>query len=199
MKHKDISNQIIALKNEDIVLRDKLIECRQLSDGYNKEMAELHNYNAEKLNKIIDKIGYPTLEKVGKKGNEAAWLIIQHSIGRPSFMRKCARLLEIAVNQNEAQAIHLAYLKDRIAVFEGRPQYYGTQFDWDINGEMSPQQYDDLNKVNDRRKSLSINSLEEQTQVVRAQVKKEKQTPPKDFNQRKKEIEVWRKSVGWIK
>jgi len=49
------------------------------------------------LNDIIEKIGYPTVEKVGEEASEAAWLIIEHSIGQPNFMRKCAELLEKAV------------------------------------------------------------------------------------------------------
>ena len=199
MKYRDIAGQIIALKNEDLKLREKLIESGQLNDGYNKNMAELHNHNAEILNEIIDKIGYPTIDKVGKEGSDAAWLVIQHSIGQPPFMRKCAELLEKAVLKNEAKAIHLAYLTDRIAVFEQRPQSYGTQFDWDINGEISPQEYDNTDKVNERRKSLGLRSLEEQTEVLREQVKKENQEPPTNFDQRKKEIEKWSISVGWIK
>jgi hypothetical protein len=199
MKYKDIADQIIELKNNDLELRDKLIENGQLSDGYNKEMAALHNHNAEKLDEIINHIGYPTIDKVGEAGNEAAWLIIQHSIGDPQFMRKCVNLLEDAVRKEKAQAIQLAYLTDRIAVFEDRPQSYGTQFDWDKNGELSPQKYDDKNKVNIRRESLGLNTLEEQTQIMRAQVINENQTPPEDYMQRKREIDRWRKSVGWIK
>jgi hypothetical protein len=199
MKYKDIADQIIELKNKDLELRDKLIENGQLSDGYNKEMAALHNHNAEKLDEIINRIGYPTIDKVGEAGNEAAWLIIQHSIGDPQFMRKCVNLLEDAVRKEKAKAIQLAYLTDRIAVFEDRPQSYGTQYDWDKNGELNPQKYDDKNKVNKRRESLGLNTLEEQTQIMRAQVINENQTPPEDYMQRKREIDRWRKSVGWIK
>ena len=199
MKYKDIADQIIELKNKDLELRDKLIENGQLSDGYNKEMAALHNHNAEKLDEIINRIGYPTIDKVGEAGNEAAWLIIQHSIGDPQFMRKCVNLLEDAVRKEKAKAIQLAYLTDRIAVFEDRPQSYGTQYDWDKNGELNPQKYDDKYKVNLRRESLGLNTLEEQTQIMRAQVINENQTPPEDYMQRKREIDRWRKSVGWIK
>jgi hypothetical protein len=52
------------------------------------------------LNKIIDEIGYPTIEKVGKEASEAAWLVIQHAIGQPHFMKKCVKLLKNAANQD---------------------------------------------------------------------------------------------------
>ena len=147
MKHKSIAERIIELKNAYLTLRDKLVQSGLLSEGYNEEMMELHTKNAEILNGIVDTIGYPTIDKVGIEANEAAWLVIQHAIGQPTFMKKCVELLEIAVSKNEADPKNLAYLTDRIAAFEEKPQLYGTQFDWDDNGELSPNLFDDLSKV----------------------------------------------------
>ena len=199
MDYKSIAAKIIELKDADLTLREKLVQRGQLSEGYDKEMNELHNKNAKVLNDIIDAIGYPTTDKVGKEANEATWLVIQHSIGQPEFMKKCVELLEIAVSENKADSKNLAYLTDRIAVFEGKPQLYGTQFDWDKFGNLSPNSFDDLNKVNERRKSIGLNSIEEQTENIRARVKSENQSPPKDFEKRKQETEQWKKNVGWIK
>lgn len=199
MDYKSIAENIIDLKNADLALRDKLIQGGQLSKGYNEEMKELHNRNAKILSEIIDTIGYPTIDKVGKEANEATWLILQHSIGQPKFMRKCAVLLENAVRENKADIKSLAYLTDRIAVFEEKPQLYGTQFDWDKFGNLSPNPFDDLNKLNERRKSIGLNTIEEQIEIIRARVKSENQSPPVDFEKRKQEIEQWKKNVGWTK
>ena len=194
-----IAAQIIKLREEDLKLRNRLIQNKQLGNGYNPEMAQLHNQNAEVLNEIIDTIGYPIIAKVGKEASEAAWLVIQHAIGRPDFMKKCVNLLEKEVIANEINPKELAYLTDRIAGFEGKPQLYGTQFDWDENGELSPNYFDDLNKVNERRKSIGLNTIEEQTKIIRKRTKNENQTPPPDFAKRQKEKENWRKSLGWIR
>ncbi len=199
MKYKIIAEKIIALKDADLKLRDQLIQSGELWKGYHKEMEQLHNKNAGLLEEVISKIGYPTIDKVGKEANEAAWLVIQHSIGQPDFMKKCLKLLEKAVNENKANPKNLAYLSDRIAVLEDQPQTYGTQFDWDKNGELSPKPFDDLSKVNQRRKSIGLNSLDEQTETIRKRAKSENETPPADFENRKKEMNEWRKAVGWIK
>jgi len=199
VKYQSIAKKIIELKDADLKLRDRLIQDGQLEKGYNKEMEKLHNKNAKLLNQIIDKIGYPTIDKVGKEASEAAWLVIQHSIGQPVFMKKCLKLLENAVNEKQANERDLAYLSDRIAVFEERPQLYGTQFDWDEDGVLSPQYFEDLNQVNQRRKSIGLNSLEKQTEIIRRRTKNENANPPNDFAKRKKEIEEWKKAVGWIK
>ena len=198
MDFKSIAEQIIDLKNADLALRDQLIQRGEMNEGYNEEMKALHNRNAEKLNDIVDRIGYPTIDKVGQDASEAAWLVIQHSIGQPAIMKKCAALLERAVEDNKAQRRHLAYLTDRIAVFEGTSQLYGTQFDWDELGELSPNLYDDLNKVNARRKSIGLNTLEEQTEIMRSQAREENQSPPPDLKRRNQEAEAWKKEVGWM-
>ena len=199
MNYEEFAEKIIRLKNADEALRNKLIESGKLSDGYNEEMKELHDRNAKILSEIINTIGYPTTEKVGKEASEATWLIIQHAIGQPDFMKTCVKLLEGAVNENKASPIHLAYLTDRVALLEGKPQLYGTQFDWDENGELSPNVFDNLKKVNQRRKVIGLNSLEEQTAIIRERAISEKQSPPKAYNERKQEIEQWKKRVGWIK
>jgi hypothetical protein len=194
---ESIANKIIALKDSDLQQREALIKSEEISDGYDRAMEKLHSTNAQELNCIIDLIGYPTVDKVGFQASEAAWLVIQHAIGQPGFMRKCRDLLTDVVKENKADSINLAYLTDRIAVFEGNPQLYGTQFDWDENGELSPSPFDDLTKVNQRRKSAGLNSLQDQTEIIRTRAKKENQSPPKDFDKRKKDIEDWKKKVGW--
>lgn len=198
MKHQKIAAQIIALKNADLKLRDHLIQSGQLNDGYNKEMEALHNSNATELQEIIDNIGYPTINKVGTEANEAAWLVIQHAIGQPKFMKKCAELLAEAVEDNEANPKQLAYLSDRIAMFENEPQQYGTQFDWDQHGNLSPLPYDNLDQVNQRRSTIGLNTLEEQTALIRERAELENEIPPADFQKRKIEMDQWRRSVGWI-
>ena len=199
MDYKSIADNLIEMQNADLACRDKLVQNGQLGEGYNEEMKELHEKNAKILNNILDTIGYPTIDKVGIKANEAAWLVIQHSISQPALMKKCAALLKSAVRENKASPQNLAYLTDRIAVFEENLQLYGTQFDWDENGNLSPNPYDDLTKVNERRKSIGLNPLEEQTELIRIQAKNENQSPPKDVEKRKQEIEQWKKNVGWTK
>ncbi len=198
LQHPKLALKIIQLQEADFQLRDRLIQRNELEKGYHKEMEQLHNQNAAILDQIIDDIGYPTIDKVGKAANEAAWLVIQHSIAQPDFMRKCAKLLAAAVENGQANPVNLAYLTDRIAIFENRLQQYGTQFDWDENGILSPQKYDDLIKVNQRRKTIGLNTIEEQTKIMRARAKKEHQTPPTDFKNRQDEIEQWKCQIGWI-
>lgn len=192
------SNEIISLTNIDLDYRDHLIKKGLLSESYHPEMEKIHIQNSIALEKIIDQIGYPTAQKVGEEASESAWLIIQHSISRPRFMEKCVSLLSVEVAKSKANPIHLAYLTDRILSFKGELQLYGTAFDWDENGLMSPKPYDNLDKVNSRRRGLGLNSLDEQIVVMRKQALSESSVPPKNLPGKNRLYDAWRKRVGWI-
>ena len=194
----EIAERIIRLRNADLDLRARLLATGKLNEGYHPEMEELHCSNALILEGIVDRIGYPTAGKVGKEASDAAWLVMQHAIGLPRFMKKCLDLLERAVSAGEANGILWAYLSDRIAVFEGRPQRFGTQFDWDEEGQLSPNPVDDPAQVDRRRRSLHMNTLAEQTAIMRQRAKEEGQTPPADLTRWRREAENWKRSVGWL-
>jgi hypothetical protein len=109
-------------------------------------------------------------------------------------MIRCKELLEEAGAEKKAEPRYLTYLTDRIAVLSGEPQLYGTQFDWDVNGELSPNTYDDLALVNSRRKAIGLNSLEEQTILIRNRAKVENQSFSVDFERGKKKGGVGEKN-----
>ncbi len=183
------------MEKEDLELREKLIQEKLLFDGYNQKMRELHNENGLKLKKIIDEIGFESIDKFDEKVKDAVFLIIQHNIDNPPFMKFCLEKLKKTKNFSKIQ---IAQLSDRIALFEGKPQKYGTQFDYDKHGILNPSHYDNLLKVNNRRAKIGLNSLEEQIEVIRNRAKLENQKPPKDFDLKIKEYNHWRKEVGWI-
>ncbi|MEL7162583.1 MAG: DUF6624 domain-containing protein [Bacteroidota bacterium] len=197
MKYEQLAQSIIKLKEADLKLREELLRDGQLSDGYHPVMEQLHRINAAALGEIIETIGYPTVDKVGKEASAAAWLVIQHAIGQPPFMKKCRDLLEMAVGVGEADPLNLAYLSDRIAFYEDRPQRYGTQFDWDENGEMSPHPCDDVKLVNERRKAIGLNTLEAQTTIMRRRAMEENELPPADWAERRKAFVEWKRKTGW--
>ena len=63
----------------------------------------------------------------GEDGEDAAWLIAQHSDQDPEFQARAVELLREAVEAGQASPGNLAYLEDRVLVGKGEPQVYGTQ------------------------------------------------------------------------
>jgi hypothetical protein len=110
-----------------------------------------------------------------------------------------AKLLEAAA-EGRIERWQPAFLEDRIRALEGRPQKYGTQFDWNDNGEMSPYpEIEDPSIVNELRASIGLCALEEEIAKKRAAIKRSGEPVPQDIHQRRKEMETWARSVGWIK
>jgi hypothetical protein len=99
----------------------------KLGGFYVPEMEAIHRHNAARLREIIGEHGWPHEEIAGEDGAKAAWLIAQHAIGEPDFQRQTLVLLKKHTAEGKLPAWQAAYLEDRIAVQEGRPQRYGTQ------------------------------------------------------------------------
>lgn len=185
------------MAEQDNRVRAELVSTGALFAGYNPQMAEIHRQNAEKLERVIVKFGWPGVSLVGNDGAEAAWLVLQHAIGNPELQRKCLSLLKAAAKIDEVPAFQVACLEDRICVFEGRPQRYGTQFDWDESGMMSPHPLQDPERVDGYRQSFGLGPLSEKTQEMRLRAAAEGHECPRNLAKRRKEKEAWARSVGW--
>ena len=186
---------LLALVEEDRRVRTELARDGSLFGGYHPSMEAVHVANAHALNNLLAD-GWPKTDDVGDDGQEAAWLIAQHAIGLPRFQRQCRELLREAVQRREAPAWQLAMLTDRISVLEGRPQIYGTQFDWDENGEISPLPIEDAASVDQRRAQVGLEPLVEAMSRHRRNAQESGEHAP-DRHRSVAEQEVWLKRVGW--
>lgn len=190
-----LADRLLALAAQDLETRERLAQDGSLFDGYHPEMQAVHEANARELETIIGKVGWPTRELVGDDGAEAAWLIAQHAIGLPRFQRKCLELLKAAVAAGKAPALQMAMMLDRILTYEGRPQVYGTSFDWDDAGQLSPRPIEDPDGVDRRRAEVGLEPLEAATAKLRA--RDAGQPKPADLAERRSRMEEWARLVGW--
>jgi hypothetical protein len=189
---------LIAMAAQDAALREELVRDGSLFEGYNARMAELHARNAAELATIVQAVGWPGRTLVGEDGAEAAWRVLQHGIGSPAVQRVCLPLLREAAARGAVPPAYPVWLEDRIAFSERRPQRYGTQFDWDRDGRMSPWLIEDVAGVDKRRAAVGLPPLEEQQQRVREMVARECERPPADYERRQRDIRGWAEQVGWL-
>jgi hypothetical protein len=189
---------LIEAAQRDWETRARLAASGALFDGYHPEMEAVHQENAALLERAIDDIGgWPVRSKFGDDGAGAAFLIAQHAIGLPAFQRRVLALLLEGAEAGEVNVVDTAYLSDRIAVFEERPQLFGTQFDWDEQGQLSPVRILDPDDVDARRASVGLPALGEVIADMRARVQAEGQGPPTDLAKRRADFESWARRVGW--
>jgi hypothetical protein len=190
-----LRQRLIGLARQDAETRERLAADGTLFQGYHPEMEAVHGANAAALDEIIVESGWPSRRLAGEDGAEAAWLIAQHAIGLPDFQRRCLARLEAAVAKDDAPAWQLAYLADRIRTLEGKAQLYGTQFDWDEAGEMSPLPIEDPDGLDARRQAIGLPPLAVATRRHRESTASVPRPP--DRETRRAEMQAWARHVGW--
>lgn len=125
--NEEVRERLLRLIRQDEIVRAELAAEGSLFGGYHARMEAVHRENAAQLREMIAEYGWPTFALAGDDGAEAAWRIAQHSIGEPAFMRTCRALVDAASERGEVPRWQFEYLDDRIRVFEGRAQLFGTQ------------------------------------------------------------------------
>jgi len=187
------------MSQEDQSVRAELAEDGSLFGGYHPRMELVHRRNAVRLSAILDRHGWPGRTMVGSDAAHAAWLVVQHAVGDPALQHRVLQLLRPAAALGEAALLEVAMLEDRIRVSEGRPQRYGTQFDWDQNGEMSPLAVEEVEHVDERRRAVGLGPLADDTRIHREYIAQSKERPPADWPQHQRDIHDWFRCKGWRK
>lgn len=192
--NEELRQKLLQMRAEDLSVREALAETGELFEGYAPRMEQVHLKNAAELETMIEENGgWLRKSLVGEDGAEAAWLIVQHAISLPEFQRKYLKLIEEAAEKGEAEAWQAAFLYDRICSFEGRPQKYGTQSDWNEEGKMQVWMLENEEKVNEYRAEVGLKHLKK----LIWENKETRENKPEDFQKRQEEYLAWAKKVGW--
>ena len=188
----DLRKTLLALQGRDLALREDLQAEGALRGGYHPRMEEVHRDNARQLRELIERFGWPNERLAGSDGAEAAWLIAQHAIAEPDFMRSCCTLLEREVASGTVPKWQLAYLDDRVRVSEGRLQRFGTQFEFTPEGpELCPVENPD--SLDARRLQVGLGPIADRLKSMKSSPR----PTTEEFGAHKREEIAWRVKVGW--
>ena len=161
MVNEQLRQDLLSMRAEDQSVRQELVDSGELGGPYVPRMEDVHRKNAARLRALIELYGWPAEDVAGQDGAEAAWLIAQHAVGEPDFQRRVLALLCKCVADNRVPAWYAAYLEDRIALHEGRPQRYGTQWVQDpTDGRFRPWSLADADHVNDLRSEVGLRPMQ---------------------------------------
>ncbi len=75
----------------------------------------------------LAEIDWFTIPVYGEQADASAWVIVQHADYDRPLQRNVLARLERLVTSGDTAGRNVAYLFDRLAVADGRPQRYGTQ------------------------------------------------------------------------
>jgi hypothetical protein len=124
---------------------------------------EIDKPHTRRLKEIVEKYGWPGKSLVGRDGSKAAWLLVQH-VGRDvmEFLEQALALMKQGAATGEVALHDVAYLGDRIAMYQKKPQQYGTQYTQGPDGAMVLHPIEDEEHVDERRAAAGLPTMAEQ-------------------------------------
>ncbi|MGI5897618.1 MAG: DUF6624 domain-containing protein [Candidatus Dojkabacteria bacterium] len=158
-KREDIINEIIKIAKREQSLRMNYLKTGSSKDW--EKIKYIDKRNREKFKKIFKEVGYIS-SKYGKEAQLSAFLIVQHMPKEDvSFMKKYLYLMkDDLININP---LSYAQLLDRVRIYEGKEQLYGTQF-ISVKGKKNTYRLNRIfnqDKVDLRRNEIGLEPLKE--------------------------------------
>jgi hypothetical protein len=173
---ESLEKALLDMEARDQALRAELTASGELDERYHPRLEELHR------------------SLVGDKGAQAAWRIALHSISEPEFMRQCRDLLDTASQNRDVPRWQFAMIDDRVRVYEGRPQRYGTQLRGGPDGPR-PYPLENESRINSMRMQAGLPPLAQA--LAKARAAQPKVSAEEQARRDAAELEL-RRSAGWI-
>jgi len=129
--------------------------------------------NLARVTELIDRYGWLGADDVGRKGNQALFLVIQHS--DIDTRKKYLPVMREAMERGKAAPGEVALLEDKILLDQSGRQRYGSQLKFNaLNNTYELYPIEDEAFVNDRREEMGLSPLEDYLRPWGVQY-----TPPK--------------------
>ncbi|MCT2562889.1 DUF6624 domain-containing protein [Chryseobacterium herbae] len=121
--YRELTQHNITPERKAEIIKEKNLSTEDVSTGLIKLMDDQDQKNLVKVEKIIEKYGYPGKSMVGEPENYAVWYVIQHS----PKIEKYLPLIKKAADEKELPFRLYAMMMDRKLMYENKEQIYGTQ------------------------------------------------------------------------
>lgn len=132
------------------------------NEEWNSFKDSVFTTHQKRLKQIFDKYGFVGFDLAGEEGSRNFWLMVQHSDHSPNFQKEVLEKMKIEVDKGNAIPSNYGLLIDRVNLNTGEKQIYGTQVTYNIEtGQAYPKPLKDSLKVNERRKSIGLEPIEE--------------------------------------
>ena len=116
--------------------------------------------NLKKVKKILDERGWLGADVIGYYGNLTLFLVIQHADF--ATLEKYLPMMREAVKKGNAMASNLALLEDRVAIWKGGKQIYGSQIAQNmVTGEPYVLPLIDPDNVDKRRAEVGLPPMQD--------------------------------------
>lgn len=169
VEEKVVFNQELADELKKMAEVDQI--AAYIPQGEYKKMTEkqwnsfkdsVFTTHQKRLKQVFEKYGFVGFDLVGEEGSQNFWLMVQHSDKNPNFQKEVLQKMKIEVGKGNADPSSYGMLVDRVKLNTGSKQVFGTQVTYNMEtGQAYPKSLEDSLHVNQRRKSIGLEPLEE--------------------------------------
>ena len=178
VRNKFTDNSLAFEKNDSTCLYPDvlkvLMNMRSIDQAYRQgngdpsiSLSTIDSLNRIKLDSLINIYGWLGYKEVGKSGENASFLIAQHSDRDLKFQKKCILLMEKELFKGNIYPSNFALLYDRIKVNSNDCQLFGSQVD--INNESNsfePKKTVSFQLLNPYRSYLGLGTIQSYLELM---------------------------------
>lgn len=154
VKDEALRRELLRMYEEDQAVRAPFLEGRLPNEAEARAMRERDEADARRLGQILDRHGLPGVKLVGVRATRAFITILLHS---PSveLQKRALPHVERAARRGEIPPDDFALLADRVLYKEGKPQLYGSNFNF-VGDKVVLAPTRDLARLDARRRKLGL-------------------------------------------
>lgn len=152
---KPLSLARVKALQEDFAEREKEDQAVRTDPKRAGEMQKVDGENTAYLKKLVSESGWIDVDRFGAAASNTAFLLVQHSGDLP-LMLAALPPIEKDVKAGKLDGQPYALLYDRLQVYQGRKQRFGTQIGQDKDGAPAVLPLEDRAKVEQFRKEIGL-------------------------------------------
>jgi hypothetical protein len=148
---------------------------------YFAKMQQIDSVNQVRIKEILQEHGWIPQSKIGKTASDAIFYVVQHS--NVELMEQYYPQLHALALQGEASRKHAAMMEDRLLMWQGKKQKWGTQASGNLreDNRMAIWPIETPDSVNIRRKQIGFElTVEEYAASFGAEYDKDEALPQND-------------------
>ncbi len=153
--HPDLRRSLNERYARDQKLREAWDEAGTGADSAEARAADADDAkNAVFVADVLKKYGFPDAQMVGRKGVMAFYILVQHSHS-PELIREALGMARPLVLRGEMARHDYALMVDRLRMYQGKEQIYGSQVSED-GGKVEPYPIQDRASLDRRREIMGM-------------------------------------------
>jgi len=159
---KGLQNQLMKLAEQNMQVRQSLEKYAsgKVPQALQSVVTEIDNLHTRTLKEIVTLHGWPSKNKVGEKGIQATFLLIQNSQDLAFQQDMLPLIIQSFIDKEGITGQDVAQFTDNVSLKLGKKQVFGTQAEL-IDGKVIFAPIENKDSVDQLRDQMGMKSLAE--------------------------------------